>query len=200
MIIFIGPILVLPIVNLCFLSEPFIISWVGNSYSDSILLVSVMVLSFTVNAVKDPGGAYLIAMEKNKYLIYANCSIPFIYWIGVLLTCHYWGLMSFSLFKFIAPFLTTLYFWYLLKKDFSSRGYKLIGFIDILRSLIIPSIIAFGVSRLVLPFMILEKGKPELANNLFFFFFSMVISVIIAIPFNPYMRAETIRLINKFGK
>lgn len=200
MIIFIGPILVLPIVNLCFLSEPFIISWVGNSYSDSILLVSVMVLSFTVNAVKDPGGAYLIAMEKNKYLIYANCSIPFIYWIGVLLTCHYWGLMSFSLFKFIAPFLTTLYFWYLLKKDFSSRGYKLIGFIDILRSLIIPSIIAFGVSRLVLPFMILEKGKPELANNLFFIVLSMVISVIIAIPFNPYMRAETIRLINKFGK
>lgn len=197
-IILIGPILVLPIMNLCFLSEPFVISWVGDAYSNSIVLVSLMVLSFTVNAVKDPGGAYLIAMEKNKYLIYANISLPLIYWMGVLLTYKYWGIVSFALFKFIAPLITTFYFWYLLKKDFSLRGYRLVRFIQIFKSIIIPSAIAFGICRMVYPFMILEKGKLELANNIFFILLSMGLSILIAIPFNPYMRVEALKVVSRF--
>ena len=190
MIILIGPILVLPIITLCFLSEPFVISWVGESYRDSIILVSLMVLSFSVNVVKDPGGSYMIAMEKNRPLIYANIFLPFIYWLGVFSTYNYLGIVSFALFKFIAPLLTTIYFWYLLRRDFLLKGMRFVSLSQIAKSLLIPSAIAFGITRTVYPFMIFEKGKLELANNLFLIVVAIFVSLLVAIPFNPYMREE----------
>lgn len=198
MIILFAPILIIPILTLSLLSEPFMISWVGDQYRDSAILVSFLVLSFSFNFVKDPINQYFVATERNKVLVKYNISIPLIFWIGVLMLISSFKTEAFAIMKFVAPLLSFFAYWIIAKKDFKNKGYDFLTIRSILVTIIPTVIVVILSSWICRKWMIEEYSKQTLFVNLLIMGLSVTFSLIAAIPFNSEMRSELSRYISKF--
>lgn len=194
MITMFAPVLTIPIFTLALLAKPFVISWIGPNYVDASLLVTFLVLSFVPNFVKDPLSSYLIAMENNRILVKFNILMPIVYWFGILLTINIWGLLSFALFKFIVPFITTIGYWFVVKKEFNSSGGKLTSFITVLKTIIPSVVILLCISLLVYPHMYFEKYSLALGFNILIMGVCVFCGILVSIPFNNYYKAELKRI------
>lgn len=190
MIIMFTPILVVPILTLSLTAEPFVISWVGEQYKESGLLVSFLVLCFIFNFIKEPIGSYFVATERNKVLIKYNIIIPVVFWLGVFLTVSYLNTLSFAIMKFVAPLLSVVAYWVLAYKDFSNRGFKFISISQLMKTLIPTIAIVFFFSWVFKHWMIEEHTKEALLINLIMMVFTALVSFLISIPFNDEIKQE----------
>jgi O-antigen/teichoic acid export membrane protein len=96
------PFVVFPILSLALLMKPFVSTWVGSHYENSVFIAQLLILCFIYGFISYPGGFLVIAQERIKVLYLTAATALIIYWTGIALTIHFMGLTSFALFKLIA--------------------------------------------------------------------------------------------------
>lgn len=104
------PIVVFPVVAVAIFSEALIFSWVGVEYKSSVSLMSWLVLCNVFAFVSYPVGLLLVAIKRLKEMYLISFLMPLIYWAGIFSTISIWGVESFSIFKFIAFFVSSLFY------------------------------------------------------------------------------------------
>lgn len=200
MISMFGPILVIPIATIAVFSKPFVVSWIGEQYADSALLVLLLVLSFASNYVKDPIGCYFIATERNRILIRYNVLMPIIYWIGVVVTINYLGLLSFAIFKFVAPTIVALYYWNIAARDFQAKGFEFASVKESVLTLLPPIIALLLLGYILIPNMWYNHDKISLLYNICAMAIALIISIVVGVLFNKTLRSEVISYSNTICK
>jgi O-antigen/teichoic acid export membrane protein len=154
------PVVVFPVLSLFFLGKPFVYSWVGEKFSDSVLIVRLLVLSNVLAFITYPCGILIMARKKIKVMYYLAAIQPLIFWGGVIITLPLIGYISFAYFK-LAVFLINggFYLWASVK----FLELKTTSFLkDILMPSILPIAIVFLVIYLLHPYLPVEKNKLNL--------------------------------------
>lgn len=190
MILMFGLVLIVPIATISFFAEPFVISWIGDQYVESAILVSLMTWSFASNFVKEPICSYFVATERNKILLKCNCLMPAVYWIGIIATNNLLGLNSFALFKFIAPTTIAIFYWRLAREDFKKKGNSLVSVKEVFLPLVYPIFILGILSFFISPHMYFVHNKVALLLNITIMGACLTISFIVGTLSNKTLRLE----------
>lgn len=198
LIVFLGPLFVVPIMTISFYSEPFVISWVGEAYQESAKLLSLLVICFSVNFLRTPLSQFYMATERITIMIKNSIMEPMIYWIGIFVFVDNWGLMAFAFFKALAPCVVAFYLWFVVKKDIRIMGYSFVKAKEVIISVFLPVAFLYVLSMFLKDFTVCEHSKLFLFRNLVIMLLSIALSVLFAIPFNPYLKVEAVKLKNKF--
>jgi hypothetical protein len=85
---------------------------------------------------------------------------PVLYWIGISCTYHSIGLLSFGLFKFIATFVSEVYYFYFLTKFLDLSWKELLK--KIIYPISIPLVFLIATLLIVIEFLPVEKSKINL--------------------------------------
>ena len=194
-IVMFAPILIVPIFSLSLMAEPFVISWVGEQYSESSSLVSFLVLCFIFNFILDPINQYFVATERNRVLIRFSLLLPCVFWSGVLLLIGSLGTKAFAIMKFVSPIVNVISFWALASKDFKNRGYEFLNVGSIIKTILPTVFVVFVFSWLFNHWMIEEHTKSALLINILLMGITMIVSMGVAIPFNAELRIEASRFL-----
>lgn len=185
---FLSPIVCSSILILSFLSSPFIYSWVGESYKESALLISIISLSFIPNFINNPVSSYFLARERNQYLIKWNIIMVLIYWGGIMVTVEKFGLFSFAIFKFIAPLICMLGYWKLAYRDFKNSGVYFISIMKVLKNISIPIVSCILICNYAIKYMLYSHSKESLCINI------LIMSLcFISVMFVIFLTNKTIR-------
>lgn len=190
MIIMFAPVLIIPILTLSLTARPFVISWVGNQYIESSVLVSFLVLSFVYNFLRDPVSQYFVATERNRVLIKYNLIMPIIFWVGVVLLISSLQTKAFAIMKFIAPAVSTTAYWIIASRDFKNRGFTFISLGQLLIIVLPILFFVFLFSWLLSHWMIEENTKRALLINILLMASIAIMSFIAIVPFNHELRFE----------
>ncbi len=147
-----APLVLIPTVAFVVIAKPFILSWVGDTFAESIPLARFYATIFMFGFISYPASMILTAKVRIKESNFISTIQPFIYWAGILITYHTLGLMSFALFKFIARYISELFCLYIL---INFIGVSLTGFIKkVFYPVLLPMIF------MVVSLMLLEKYLP----------------------------------------
>lgn len=190
MIILFSPILIIPIMVLSLSSVPFVISWVGEQYRESSVLVTFLVLCFVYNFISNPINQYFVATEKVNVLIKFNLLTPIVFWLGVVVMVSSIGTRSFAIMKFVAPLFSVVAYWIIATKDFKERGCLFLSIKTLLKTVIPTIIIVFVFSLLFNQWMIEEYSKYALLINILLMIATVFCSIIVSIPFNNELKKE----------
>jgi O-antigen/teichoic acid export membrane protein len=173
-----APVIVISTVAISIVSQPLVLSWVGNDYTESVNLAKLLVLVFTLSFISSPLSLYLVAKERLKEVYFIATILPFLYWGGILFSYSTLGLLSFGLFKLIATIVTSLFYLHFLVKYFK------LSLLDFLRRVIVPLILplCFLVSSLLIAnrFLPNEKSKMNLLLVIGTAGLSIILSLLIA--------------------
>ena len=171
-----APLTIIPTITFSLISEPLILSWVGSSYVESILMAKFFSLIFTFSFISYVAGIYLTSKEKIKELYVISIFMPFIYWFGVLLTYSNYGILVFPVFKLLTIIVSIFYYTYILSKyDIVSFNF----FYKIFIKLIIPTIILFVLIRIGTE--LFPKGKSIINFLIIIFTASVFIATCITL-------------------
>lgn len=192
MIILFAPIIIVPILTLSLLATPFVISWVGEQYRESGILVSFLVLSFVYNYFREPINQYFVATENNSVLVRYNIITPIVFWAGIMIMMSFLGTKAFAIMKFLAPAFGAISYLFLVNNDFCRRGYHFISVWLFLKTLIIPIVLTVVFSFLFSHWMIEEYSRQALLLNIFILVCSVLASIILTIPFNDVLKSEVL--------
>ncbi|WP_343563014.1 oligosaccharide flippase family protein [Sphingobacterium sp.] len=156
-----APVVIPPILAVCIMAGPLVLSWVGGSYKESILIAQYLILCNLLAFISYPTGILLMAKEQIKKMYLINTLLPFIFWLGIGASIHYFGLQSFALFKLVAFFIGGITYYYFM------LNYLKISFVASFRIIFKPLLIPCGfilVTALsLLPYMqTMEKSKTNL--------------------------------------
>lgn len=184
------PLTVFPVIAVSITMKSFIFSWVGESYSSSVAITQVLLLSYIFSFISYPAGILIMAYEKIKGLLVTSALLPLIYWAGILLTFTYLGLMSFAYFKFIAFAFSALAYAIIVMRILKLRWIDL--FKQVIAPAVLPCIVLIGLLLAIQTKLPLEKSKI----NLLIFASVNACSVILAITiyyftskrFNRYVK------------
>jgi len=190
MVILFAPVLIVPILTLSLSAEPFILSWVGEQYNASSVLVSFMVLSFIYNFISDPISQYFIATESNHVLIKYNILLPLVYWIGIVSLISFLSIKAFAIMKFISPLVIVISYWYLISVDYKKRGYRFLNLGTLIKAVVPTVLIVILSSWLLRSLMVYEYSKVALFRNIFYMGLSVIISMCLSVPFNYELKNE----------
>jgi len=163
MILFL-PITLFPVLSVFLTVDNFILTWVGSAYTESISIAKTLVLCYVFSFITYPAGILIMANEKVKALYYTSALQPVIFWTGIIFTYKYLGLESFAYFKFIAFFLESIVYIFLVLK------FLQIDFFELLRKVIIPivipTILVIVIVLMLHSYLPITKGK---LNMLYYF-------------------------------
>lgn len=194
------PIFVVLLFTFSLFAKPFVISWVGIDYEESALLASIMVLGFIANSVKDPITNYFVSLEKNKILIKYNVLIPLVYWLGIILTVRRLGILSFAILKAIAPFTPLIGYWYLARRDFNEKGTKFVSLFNLLKDLVMPTIVVLVFYYLVCPNLKVSQSPVSLLQVAAVMGLCAVLALVASIPLSNTYKIELNRILDKIRK
>lgn len=190
------PLVVIPILVVSILAKPFVLSWVGINYVDSILIAKILVLCNIMGFISYPAGSLFVALEKVKVLYYNALFIPILYWGGIILTYDYWGLKSFAIFK-VLSFLISGFVYFFFSLRF--MNVSLSGFIN---DVVFPQIISISSSVilafLVSDFLPTEHSKSSLIIVILTVCGLVITGWIISIISSIYLRNYLITLYRKY--
>lgn len=93
------PIVAIPIIVSALLSKQFIIAWSGLSYIEAMPLAILFIILNIMASFNYVGSSIITVFEKTKTLKTLAILLPIIYWIGIAIMPHNWGIISFGLMK-----------------------------------------------------------------------------------------------------
>jgi O-antigen/teichoic acid export membrane protein len=111
-----APIVVFPILAIALLAKPIVLTWVGNEYTASIEVIQFLIFCNVFAFLSYPTNAMLIAKERQKVLYFINALLPFIFWIGIIVTINELGINSFAIFKLLAFVISSIVLYRLIIK------------------------------------------------------------------------------------
>ncbi len=174
MVIFI-PITVFPVVAVFFTVNNFIICWVGESYTSSISIAQILVLTYVFSFITYPSGILIMANERVKALYFTSALQPIVFWLGIIFTHKYLGLESFAYFKLLAITLETLVYLIIILNFLEINFYALVK--RVLFPVLIPLMFLIFVLFIGKSFLPTTLGKL----NLVYYFISIGIVTLIGI-------------------
>lgn len=199
MMIIISPILIIPIFNVALYSKQLVISWVGESYIDSAIMTSFMVMSYAVNGILQPLNCYMIACEKNSKITIGALLLPIVYWVGIILISSVANVASFAIMKLIAPVLLFSYFWVVIKKDIVNQGFVFLGIKDLLSLLLPPILFSIVLYFIVSPEMYMTHEKLALILNIIVIVSAIMCSLVFSLVSNKELREYSLSIIRSIA-
>ncbi|HEY4784551.1 MAG TPA: hypothetical protein VIH57_00815 [Bacteroidales bacterium] len=185
-----APIVVLPTAAFAIVARPFIMSWVGPNYNDSVDLARLFSLIFSLSFISYSASNILIAKTRIKEMYVIATIQPVIYWVGIWLTYSYWGLMSFGGFKLLATIVAQAYYLYVIIKIFNLSFKELVQ--RILYPIILPLLFLVLTLLFAVGYLPVEKSKL----NLFIVLITTGISILMSFIVQ-YLISSDIRFIAK---
>jgi len=151
------PAVIFPVLSIILLAHPLIYTWVGNTYDTSIMLLQWLVCSYLFAFITYVVPDLLVAQERIKAMYIIGTANVCLYWVGILTTFSYLGIISFVIFKFsifaLSAVLYSIIFMRFLNLDFKNFLKKFI------HPIIIPCICAVGILVCIEPLMPAIKNK-----------------------------------------
>lgn len=184
-----APIIIIPIITVNLMAKPLILSWVGTQYIDSVTIARFLILCNLFSFITYPTSLLLMAQERIKEMYIVNTVIPFVYWIGIVLSLSYFGLNSFAIFKFVAFSISAVVYFLLMQRylDISIRQTLKCYVYPIL----LPVIFLFTLAFLINGFMPMEKSKMNLLFVALTSGVMIILSFIIVYFSSPYFRLQS---------
>lgn len=196
MILMFGVILVVPLATISLFAKPFVAAWIGSDYLQSALLISLMTFGFSTNFIKDPITSYFVATERNRILLKSNCLLPIIYWVGVFVSIGKIGIYSFALFKFIAPTIVAIYYWWIAKNDFLSKGLTFVPLKDALLPIFWALLTISFLAITIQPIMYYSHDKVSLLINILIMVACLSVAMLVGIMASKKLKEEAYNILN----
>ena len=155
------PLIVFPITSAVLLMKPIILCWVGVNYSSSIVVAQFLLIGFIYNFLTQPASALITAQARVKVMFLSSIAVFIIYWIGVLATFRYMGILSFAVFKFVTFTVSAAFFFTLIARFLFVKPAALLK--EIIIPMIIPLLFLVVVLLCIAPLMPSVKSKGGLA-------------------------------------
>lgn len=112
-----APLTILPTIAFAIVAKPFVFSWVGPNYVESVDIARLISFVYTLAFISYPASIYLNAKAQVKENYVIATLQPLIYWVGIVSVFSFLGLFSFGLFKLIATLLADCFYFYILIKS-----------------------------------------------------------------------------------
>lgn len=189
-----APLTILPTVAISIVSKPLILTWVGNSYQESILMSKIFALLFTMSFITYSANMYLVAKEKLKDIYFISILMPIIYWLGVYFSFSFFKMNAFAIFKLISISVSVIYYVLILKKELDFSWSFL--FNGVFSRLLLPLFVLISVLEINLYFLPTEKSTSNFLIVVSITGISVGISFIVQY-FNSKDTRELIRVIIK---
>ncbi|MBC9933806.1 lipopolysaccharide biosynthesis protein [Chitinophaga qingshengii] len=152
------PPVVFPIVAVVCLGKPFVYSWVGTNFVDSVQIVRLLVLSNILAFISYPSGMLMVANKNIKALYFLAILQPILFWAGIALLFPHIGYFAFSYFTFLSFMVSgAIYLWISLK-------FLRMTALTFLRTIIVPAILP--VLAMLLLLIPLSGYLPQEKNKL----------------------------------
>ena len=180
------PIILLTIIPIVVLSDNIIVSWVGSDYLPSSAILSLLAMNFMFSFISSPTSNLFVSLEKIKDLYLSSFIMTSVFWVGIIATISYLGLMSFAIFKVVSGFVVTLYY---LKYLLKFLEIDVLSFIKLsLFEMIIPSVIQIIFLILIKKFLPFQEGTFNLILIITFGGFSALIGLTSLFLISKYYR------------
>ena len=188
-------IIVIPVVVVVIFASPFIISWVGSVYKDSILITQLLVLCFVFNAFSNPCSSIIYSFNKVKYLLWISSLQPIIFWVGIVISVNCVGVDSFAIFKVFCCMFEAFYSYFVARKVLKIYAR------EVLFDNFVWPVILSSISVIIVYFYfiyknnIIEKSYGNLTITLLYMSLACIVSFICYILFRPKFRKYLISII-----
>ncbi|WP_306534115.1 lipopolysaccharide biosynthesis protein [Geobacter sp.] len=130
-----APVVVFPTVAFALVAKPFVVSWVGEPYLESVNLARCLTLIYALSFISYTTSTVLMSKERIREIYVIATILPIVFWLGVLTTYSRFGLLSFAAFKLLATLLSEAFYLYALLK------YLRISLVDFFATIIRPLIL-----------------------------------------------------------
>lgn len=101
-IIIMLPFISFSIVGLFIAAKPFIYSWLGSQFSQSVLPARLLILSNMLAFISYPCSILLVAKQKIRLLYLISGILPIVYWLCIVMFYSQIGLVIFAISKLLA--------------------------------------------------------------------------------------------------
>ncbi|CAK7004819.1 MAG: hypothetical protein PARBA_00186 [Parabacteroides sp.] len=173
------PFSVFPILIVSLLAEPFLYSWVGIEYNQSVDLTSLLVFCNIFAFFSYPAQAYIVASSQIRALYVIALVNVIVFWTGILLFFNSLELYSFAIFKVSTFVLSAIFYFRVVMSLLSSS--KMNYFIELSKKSLLPVVTIIILCIFVKPYMFFEKGVEELCGNMIIMIIIMIIGCILSI-------------------
>lgn len=182
------PLVVFPICVLTLTASPFVKSWVGGDYLETVDLARILFIGNVLAFLLYPSNAYMVATNRLRSMYVSAMMLPAIFFIGVALSYSSCGILAFALFKSLALLLSALYCFAVTLKFMKINKFIVIK--NTLLSYSFPLVACISVSVFLEEFMRTEKSLICIAQNIMIMACSFVIALLLAVllptPFKEY--------------
>lgn len=180
------PIILLTIIPIVVLSDYIIVTWVGSDYLPSSAILSLLAISFSFSFITSPSSNLYVSLEKIKDLYLSSFVMTSVFWVGIIATISYLGLMSFAIFKVVSGLIVTLYY---LKYLLKFLEIDIFSFTKMtLLQMVIPIITQLIFLFFFKGFLPLEEGVFNLILIIIFGGFSSLIGITLLFITSKYYR------------
>lgn len=193
------PLSVIPTAVILLTMRSFILSWVGVDYEAAIPIITVMFASYFVTFLSNPTSIAMVALQNIRDLYVISAILPLLYWLGVIITYNYFGLLSFGVFKLVAAIISAAFYFHYAKKMFT------ISWLDFFKRNILPALATvIGLSILSAAFndfLPQSKGRLEFLQLSFgIFAYSLIGMILYYFLSKDFQKVLNGLLLNLFSK
>ena len=195
-IIILAPFVLYPIIVYCFGCHSFILSWVGEEYTDSIPLSIILVLGNLLAFINYPSSALLTALNKVKAIIVASICLPIVFYGGILCSYCFWGIVSFAIFKTVALLLSSIYSFFVSSRSIQASNREIS--IRFTKNYSIPILICCIGSYYVMSMMPSQHSTRSLIIDVIIMSGIIALSFVVTALIAPDFRNQTKTVFHQF--
>lgn len=197
-IIILAPFVLYPIIVYCFGCHSFILSWVGEEYTDSIPLSMILVSGNLLAFINYPSSALLTALNKVRAIIVASLCLPIVFYGGILCSYVFWGITSFAVFKTVALLLSSIYSFCVSSRSLNT---SILSVCEIfLKNYFMPVLLSIVISYFAMSLMPSCHGTKSLVLDVIIMGGIILFLFVLTAVLSPDFRNQTKTVINQFVK
>ena len=169
-------------------AEQLVVLWVGDEYTESIIIFQILILSTIFGAISRPASYYFITCLKYKYIYAQAIILPIVFVFSIFLLIDNLGMVSIAVAKFIVAAVSSLIAIKGILSIFSPA--------KILKKILLPIIIFVAIMYIYFPnvievvFIEPQKDVVSLVRFLVFLFTVIILSYTLIIVSSKARRHE----------
>jgi O-antigen/teichoic acid export membrane protein len=187
------PVICIPVVTVCLMAKPLILSWVGSQYTESINIARFLILCNLFAFITYPASLLIMAQERIKEMYMVNTLIPVVYWCGIVLSFSVIGLISFAFFKFVAFTISAIVYFFIIQRYLSLSPAQL--YHSYIRPVLLPVVFLFLATFIVADYMPAEKSKMNLLISVTSSGFMIIIAFLLTYFSSPFFKSQSKKVI-----